>query len=82
MTYLGTLHYFLGLQVLPLCDGFFISWYKYLMDMLARIMMVDCNPCYNPFQYGANIIKTFQTSAVDATFYRQLVNDLMYLTHS
>jgi hypothetical protein len=25
MTDLGTLHYFLGLQVLPLCDGFFIS---------------------------------------------------------
>jgi hypothetical protein len=25
MTNLGTLHYFLGLQVLPLCDGFFIS---------------------------------------------------------
>ena len=32
MTDLGTLHYFLGLQVLPLCDGFFISQSKYVME--------------------------------------------------
>jgi hypothetical protein len=31
---LGTLQYFLGLQVLPLCEGFFISLYKYVIDLL------------------------------------------------
>jgi hypothetical protein len=44
MTYLGTLHYFLGLQVLPLCDGFFISQSKYVMDILTHFKMGDCNP--------------------------------------
>jgi hypothetical protein len=38
---LGTLHYFLGLQVLPLCDGFFISQYKYVMDLLTHFNMDD-----------------------------------------
>jgi len=33
MTDIGTLHYFLGLQVLPLSDDFFISQSKYVMDL-------------------------------------------------
>jgi hypothetical protein len=49
MTDLGTLHYFLGLQVLPLCDGFFIYQSKYVMDLLTHFNMVDCNPCVTPF---------------------------------
>jgi hypothetical protein len=38
---LGTLHYFLGFHELPLCDGFFISLSKYVMDLLTRFKMVD-----------------------------------------
>jgi hypothetical protein len=62
MTDLSTLHYFLGLQVLLLCDVFFISQFKYAMDLLTHFKMVDCKPC--------------------ATLYRQLVENLIYLTHS
>jgi hypothetical protein len=61
MTDLGTLHYFLGLQVLPLCDGFFISQSKYVMDILTCFKMVDCNPCATPFQSRVNLTKTCQT---------------------
>jgi hypothetical protein len=82
MTYLGTLHYFLGLQVLPLCDGFFISQYKYVIDLLTCFKMVDCKPCATPFQSRVNIAKTCQTPIVDATVYRHLVDNLIYLTHS
>jgi hypothetical protein len=46
---LSTLYYFLGLQVLPLCDGFFISQYKYVIDLLTCFKMVDLNPCATPF---------------------------------
>jgi hypothetical protein len=41
ITDLHTLHYFLGLQVLPVCDGFFISQSKYVMDLLTHFKMVD-----------------------------------------
>jgi hypothetical protein len=82
MTDLGTLHYFLGLQVLPLCDGFFISQSKYVMDLLTCFNMVDCKPCATPFQSGVKLTKTYQTPVVDATLYRQLVNNIIYLTHS
>jgi hypothetical protein len=46
---LGTLHYFLGLQVLPLCDGFFISHSKYVMDLLTCFKMFDCKPSATHF---------------------------------
>jgi hypothetical protein len=79
---LGTLHYFLGLQVLPLCDSFFISQSKYMMDLLTRFNIADYKPCATPFQYGINLTKTCQTHAVDATLYQQLLDNLIYLTHS
>jgi hypothetical protein len=41
MTNLDPLHYFLGLQVLPFCDGFCIFQSKYVMDLLTCFKMVD-----------------------------------------
>jgi hypothetical protein len=76
---LGTLHYFLGLQVLPLCDIFFIYLSKYVMDMLTHFNMVSCA---TPFQSVLNITKICQTPTVDATLYTLLVGSLIYLTHS
>jgi hypothetical protein len=82
MTDLDTLYYFLGLQVLPLCDVFFISQSKYVMDLLTHFKMADCKLCATPFQYVVKLTKTCQTPSVDATLYRQLVGNIIYLTHS
>jgi hypothetical protein len=82
MTNHGTLHYFLGLQVLPVCYGFFTSQYKYVMNILTCFNMDDCKPYATPFQSGVNLTKTFQTLIVDATFYQQLVDCIIYVTHS
>jgi hypothetical protein len=79
---LGTLNYFLGLQVLPLCDGFFISHSKYVMDLLTCFKMVYFKHCATPFQNGVNLTKIFQTPAVDATLHQHLVKNLIYLTHN
>jgi hypothetical protein len=70
MTDLATLHYFLGLQVLPLCDGFFISQYKYVMDILAHFSMEKFKPYAAPFQYELKLNKTCQTPKFDASIYR------------
>lgn len=39
MTGLGILHFFLGLRVLPLFDGLFISQSEYVLDLLKHIKM-------------------------------------------
>jgi hypothetical protein len=82
MTDLSTLHCFLGLQVLPLCDGFFISQSKYVMDLLTCFEMANCKPRATPFQSRLKLTKNCQTPKIDATLYRQLVSSLIYLTHS
>jgi hypothetical protein len=52
------------------------------MDILKHFNMEDCKPCASPFQYGVKLTKTFQIPKVDATLYRQLVDSLIYITHS
>jgi hypothetical protein len=79
---LGTLHYVLGLQVLPLCDGFFISQYKYVMDLLTCFNIFDCTSCATYFHFGVKLTKACQTLTVDATLYQKLINNIIYLTHS
>jgi hypothetical protein len=82
MTNLGILHYFLGLQVLPLFDGVFISQSKYGIDLFTCFKMAYCNPFATPFQYGFKLRKTCLNPKVYATLYREPVNSLIYLTHS
>jgi hypothetical protein len=82
---LGILHYFLGLQVLPLYNVFFfgnntISQSKYVMDLLTRFNMADCKPRAIHFQSGVKLNKTCQTPKVNATLYRQMVDSLIYFT--
>jgi hypothetical protein len=68
---LGTLHYFCGLQVFPLYYGFFISHFKYVMDILTHFNMTNFKPCATPFKYGVNPTKTYQTSIFNDTLYQQ-----------
>jgi hypothetical protein len=82
MTYLGLLHYFLGLQVLPLSDGLFFSHSKYVVDIFKFFKMDNCKPCATPSHTSINLIKYCQTPKGDATLYRQLVGSLIYITHS
>ena len=44
--------------------------------------MVDCKPAPSPFQFGVKLSAARTSPEVDATLYRQLVGNLLYLTHS
>ena len=81
MSDLGHLHYFLGLQVLQ-TKGIFLSQSKYDCDLLCHFHMEDCKPAPSPFQSGVKLSATCTSPKLDATLYRQLVGNLLYLTHS
>ena len=49
MTNLGLLHYFMGLQIWHMADGFFLSRPKYALDLLACFHMSDCKAAPSPF---------------------------------
>ena len=49
MTDLGILHFFLGVQVLPLSDGLISSQSKFVMDLLKCFQMDDYKSCATPY---------------------------------
>lgn len=77
----GLLHLFLGIQVLQMDDGIFLSQPKYVLDLLKRFKIEDCKACLTPFQSGVKLTKYCDSPKVDATLYQQLVGNLIYLTH-
>lgn len=51
---LGILNLFLGIQVLPLLNGLFISRSNYVLDLLKRFKMDNYKACAMPFQLRVN----------------------------
>ena len=49
MIVLGILHFFLGVQVLPVSHGIFVSQSKYVMDLLTCFKMDECKACDTPY---------------------------------
>ncbi|RVW89807.1 Retrovirus-related Pol polyprotein from transposon RE1 [Vitis vinifera] len=76
---LGSLHYFLGLEVKYLPNGLFVSQTKYTRDLLEHIKMMECTHTNTPMALKS-IITPSDEQHIDPTRYRQLVGSLQYLT--
>jgi hypothetical protein len=79
---LGSLHYFLGIEVTQARDGLQLSQKKYTNDLLQRIGMVSCKPVSTPLATSTKL-STHDgdlLSSEDATKYRSIVGALQYLT--
>jgi hypothetical protein len=79
---MGAVHFFLGIQVQPRQDGFFLQQQQYAIDLLERAGMSDCRPYDTPVDTNAKLSTTAGTplSTADASDYRSLVGALQYLT--
>ena len=55
MSYLGLLHYFLGIEVLKSSDGIFISQGKYANDLLKRLNMLKCKSAPMPMNVNESL---------------------------
>lgn len=80
MSDLGRMRYFLGIEVLQRDDGIYICQRKYAMEVLRRFGMEESNSVLNPIVPGFRICKDKEGVKVDATFFKQVVGSLMYLT--
>ena len=76
---LGSLHYFLGLEVKYLPNGLFVSQTKYTKDPLEHTKMKECTHINTPMALKSIIIPSDE-QPIDPTRYRQLVGSLQYLT--
>ena len=79
---LGTLHYFLGLEVSHSAGGLTLTQQKYSQDLLCRAGMLQCKSATTPMSATDRLsaLDGSPLSADDATEYRNIVGGLQYLT--
>ncbi|XP_042023168.1 secreted RxLR effector protein 161-like [Salvia splendens] len=79
---LGLLKYFLGIEVLRSKKGIFINQKKYVLDLLAEVGMVDCQPADTPMVQNHGLQIREGARQADRGRYRRLVGKLIYLSHT
>ncbi|XP_072072082.1 uncharacterized mitochondrial protein AtMg00810-like [Arachis hypogaea] len=77
---LGSLSYFLGLEVISTDDGIYLSQAKYASDLLARAGITDSRTESTPLEPNVRFTPIDGTVLDNPTLYRQLVGGLVYLT--
>jgi hypothetical protein len=80
MSDIGLLHYFLGIEVYQDKEEVFISQKMYAEKILKKFRMLGCKPMATPFAINEKLKKEDGGKKVDATLYRSLVGNLLYLT--
>ncbi|KAL0554912.1 hypothetical protein IC582_008842 [Cucumis melo] len=77
---LGSLNYFLGLEVSRRSDGYLLSQAKYVSDLLASSGITDSNTASTPLDLNVHLTPYDGVPLEDVSLYRQLVGSLIYLT--
>jgi len=77
---LGSLHYFLGVEVLRHNQGMFLSQRKYILDLLQKANMLSAKPVTSPMS-SSTTLSLFDGEAFDdPSLYRSIVGSLQYLS--
>jgi histone deacetylase 1/2 len=77
---LGTLNYFLGIEVSPFEGGLLLTQQKYIRDLLSKVKMLDCKPISTPMVSTSRLSKSHGIPFNDPSLYRSIVGALQYLT--
>ncbi|KAJ4765650.1 Retroelement pol polyprotein-like [Rhynchospora pubera] len=76
---LGTLKYFLGIEIARGATGLFLSQRKYALDMLAERGLLGAKPVVTPLESNHKLTESIGERLKDPERYRRLVGRLIYL---
>ena len=76
---LGDLHYFLRIEVIRTPEHILISQRHYVLSMLFKFKMTNCNSVSTPLDRTIKLRPDFG-KVCDPTRFRQIVRSLIYLT--
>ncbi|XP_033142750.1 uncharacterized mitochondrial protein AtMg00810-like [Brassica rapa] len=77
---IGSIHYFLGIQVHQCNDGLFLNQSKYAQDLLVTAGMRDCSPIPTPLQMKPDKLPGHDELFPETSYFRSLAGKLQYLT--
>ena len=77
---LHELHYFLGIKVIPTPVGLLISQWHYVLNLLYKFGLAECKPVSTPLDCNNKMDADSGTAVCDPTKYRQLIDNLIYLS--
>ena len=77
---LGTLRYFLGLEIAHSDLGIYISQRKYTLDLLREMNMLNAKPLQLPMSSHLKLSHYTGKKLQDPEVYRRLIGKLIYLT--
>ena len=76
---LGSLNFFLGIEVLPHENGVLLSQRRYILDLLKKTNMLEAKPVNTPMAASTSLSAFDGTSYEDPTLFRSTVGGLQYL---
>ena len=76
---LGTLSYFLGIEVTSSSDGYYLSQAKYASNLLSKAGLTDSKTISCRLELNVKLNAIDGEPFSEATLYRQLVGSLIYL---
>eukprot|EP00261_Vitis_vinifera_P033077 XP_019074320.1 PREDICTED: uncharacterized protein LOC109122264 [Vitis vinifera] len=79
---LGSLKYFLGMEVARSKKGIVVSQMKYVLDLLKETGISGCKPSKTPMEPNFRLGDSDKKVPVDTTRYQRLVGKLIYLSHT
>lgn len=77
---MGTVHYFLGIQVHQCENGLFLNQSKYAQDLLTNAGMRDCPPMPTPLPLMLDNLLGHDELFPEPSYFRSLAGKLQYLT--
>uniref|UniRef100_A0A2N9GZ91 Reverse transcriptase Ty1/copia-type domain-containing protein n=1 Tax=Fagus sylvatica TaxID=28930 RepID=A0A2N9GZ91_FAGSY len=77
---LGSLKFFLGVEVIPTTNGVLLSQQRYIKDILARTKMLEAKPVNTPMASSTSLSAYEGEPFPDHTLFRSTVGALQYLS--
>ena len=77
---MGSLHFFLGIEVIPTRAGLFLSQHKYVCDLLANTSLSGAKDVSTPLSTAQSLQLIDGTAAVDSSEFRRIIGSLQYLS--
>jgi hypothetical protein len=77
---LSDLNYFLGVKVIPIHQGLFLSQNRYIHDLLSRLNMTGAKTVHTPMSVSAKLLLDDGSAGCDTTEYRCTIGSLQYLS--